>query len=193
MRWACCNALFSMYILISGFSLFLLPIKRELHMARVYFLLGGNLDDRERILSEAILKMKSEIGELVNCSSIYETEPWGFDHDLNFLNQVVVFDTGLLAEEVLDLTQQIEKDLGRVRKKDQYSERTIDIDILFYEDQIISSGRLVVPHPRLKERLFALVPMVDVAPELIHPVEMKSIRELLVECPDKMEVKKFKH
>ncbi len=193
MRWAWCNALFSIYILISGFSLFLLPIKREFYMERVYFLLGGNLDDRERILSEAISKMKLEIGELVDCSSIYETEPWGFEHELNFLNQVVVIETELEAKEILDVTQQIEKDLGRVRKKDQYSERTIDIDILFYGDQIISTDRLVVPHPRVQERLFALIPMLDVAPELIHPIEMKSIRELHAVCPDKMEVKKFKH
>lgn len=161
-------------------------------MARVYFLLGGNLNNRERILSEAILKMKLKIGELISASSLYETEPWGFKHEQNFLNQVVVFNSKLSAIEILDRTQQIEKDLGRVRKKNQYSERTIDVDILFYEDQIISTDRLVVPHPGIQERLFVLVPLLDVAPDLIHPIELKSVKELHAKCPDKMEVKKFK-
>ncbi len=161
-------------------------------MARVYFLLGGNLDNREMILSEAISKMKLVIGELVSSSSIYETEPWGFEHEQNFLNQVVVFSSKLSAIKILDRTQQIEKDLGRIRKENQYSERTIDIDILFYDDQIISAERLIVPHPKIQERLFALIPLLDVASDLIHPVELKSIKELHDECADKMEVKKFK-
>jgi 2-amino-4-hydroxy-6-hydroxymethyldihydropteridine diphosphokinase len=161
-------------------------------MARVYFLLGGNLDNREKILFEAISKMKLEIGDLVSCSSIYETEPWGFEHEQNFLNQVVVFESKLSAIEILDRAQKIEKELGRVRKKNQYSERTIDVDILFYDDQIISTERLIVPHPRIQERLFALVPLLDVAADLIHPVELRSIKELHAKCLDKMEVKKFK-
>jgi len=161
-------------------------------MAKIYFLLGGNLNNRERILSEAILKMRLEIGEMISASFLYETEPWGFEHEQNFLNQVVVFESELPAIKILDTTQQIEKDLGRVRKKNQYSERTIDIDILFYEDQIISTDRLVVPHPGIQERLFALVPLLDVAPDLIHPIELKSIKELHAQCLDKMEVKKFK-
>lgn len=181
-----------MYILISGFSLFLLPIKREFCMARVYFLLGGNLDDREKILSEAISKMKLDVGELIRVSSIYETEPWGFKHESNFLNQVVVLESKLSAIKILDRTQQIEKDLGRVRKKNQYSERTIDIDILFYDNLVISTDRLMIPHPRIQERAFALVPLLDVASDLIHPVEMRSIKELYANCPDRMDVKKFK-
>lgn len=161
-------------------------------MVRVYFLMGGNLGDREQILTDAIAKMSSTIGEFVCVSSIYETEPWGFKHELNFLNQVLVLNTKLSAIKILDITQQIEKDLGRLRTKNQYSERTIDIDILFYGDQIISTNRLEVPHSRIQERLFALIPMLDVAPNLIHPVKMKSIKELLASCPDKMEVKKYK-
>lgn len=161
-------------------------------MARVYFLLGGNLGDREKILSRAIKKMVGQIGSLVQSSSIYETEPWGFSHELNFLNQVVVLESNLKAIKILDLTQEIEKDLGRVRKKNQYSERTIDIDILFYDEDIILSERLRVPHPRIQERMFALMPMMDVGADFIHPVIGKSIKELLVNCSDKMEVKKFK-
>ncbi|PKQ62540.1 2-amino-4-hydroxy-6-hydroxymethyldihydropteridine diphosphokinase [Labilibaculum filiforme] len=161
-------------------------------MARVYFLLGGNLDNREEILSEAISRMKLRIGECTASSFIYETEPWGFEHEQNFLNQVVVIETRLEGLEILDITQQIEKELGRVRKKNQYSERTIDIDILFYGDKIIATDRLVVPHPRIQERLFALVPLLDVAPEFLHPIINKSIKELHATCLDTMEVKKFK-
>ena len=161
-------------------------------MAKVYFLLGGNLGDREQILSNAIEKMNKEIGLLVECSAIYETEPWGFDHELNFLNQVVVLDSDLEAMQILDITQNIEKDLGRIRKKNQYSERTIDIDILFYGEKRIFSDRLEVPHPRIQERMFALMPMMDVGADLVHPVIGKTIKELLVGCPDKMEVKKYK-
>jgi len=161
-------------------------------MARVYFLMGGNLGDREQILADAIARMSSAIGQFVCVSSIYETEPWGFEHELNFLNQVLVLNSDLTGIEILDITQQIETDLGRIRKKKQYSERTIDIDILFYGDQIISSDKLKIPHPRIQERLFALIPMMDVAPDFIHPVKMKSIEKLLANCPDKMEVKKYR-
>lgn len=160
-------------------------------MARVYFLLGGNLGDREQILSEAIKRMNKEVGSLVITSAIYETEPWGFDHELNFLNQVVVVESELKAIQILDITQGIEKELGRIRKKSQYSERTIDIDILFYGEERIVSERLIVPHPRIQERRFALIPMMDVGEDLVHPIIGKSIKELLLDCPDKMEVKKY--
>ena len=161
-------------------------------MTRVYFLLGGNLGDREQILREAIEKMSKDVGTVVKVSAIYETEPWGFHHELNFLNQVVVLDSDLEAIEILNLTQSIEKDLGRIRKKNQYSERTIDIDILFYGEERIASERLEVPHPRIQERMSALMPMMDVGEDLVHPVIGKTIKELLADCPDKMEVKKYK-
>jgi 2-amino-4-hydroxy-6-hydroxymethyldihydropteridine diphosphokinase len=133
-----------------------------------------------------------KLGVLVCSSNIYETEPWGFEHEFNFLNQVVVIESCLSATDILDITQQIEKDLGRIRKKNQYSERTIDIDILFYGDEIISSDRLIIRHPRIQERLFALTPMFDVAADFIHPRLAKSIKDLLSICPDQMKVKKFK-
>lgn len=161
-------------------------------MAKVYFLLGGNLFDREKYLSDAIQQMISRLGVLVCSSNIYETEPWGFEHELNFLNQVVIIKTCLPPLEILDITQQIERDLGRIRKKNQYSERTIDIDILFYEDEIIASDRLIIPHPRIQERLFALAPMSDVAPDFVHPRLGKSIKDLLSICPDPLKVKKFR-
>lgn len=161
-------------------------------MAKVYFLIGGNLGDREQILDQSINLMQDKIGSLVQLSPIYETEPWGFEHEQNFLNQVVVLESDFAPLLVLDLCQDIEKKMGRVRKKNRYSERTIDIDILFYEDQIINSERLEIPHPRMKERKFALCPLKDVAEDFIHPVFQKSIAELFDECKDDSEIKKYK-
>ncbi len=160
-------------------------------MARVYFLLGGNIGNREELLSEAIRKMTNQLGKYVQASALYETEPWGFTHEQNFLNQVVVFDSELPALDILDKTQTIEKELGRVRKTTQFCERTIDIDILFYGDECIENERLSVPHPRIQERSFALYPLEELIPDFIHPILKKSIKQLKNECPDKLQVKKF--
>jgi 2-amino-4-hydroxy-6-hydroxymethyldihydropteridine diphosphokinase len=160
-------------------------------MTRVYFLLGGNIGNREELLSEAIRKMTNQLDEFVQASALYETEPWGFTHEQNFLNQVVVFDSELAALDILDKTQLIEKELGRVRKTTQYCERTIDIDILFYGDEQIENERLSVPHPRIQERSFALHPLEELIPEFIHPILKKSIKQLKEECTDKLKVNTF--
>ncbi len=160
-------------------------------MTRVYFLLGGNIGNREELLSEAIRKMTNQLGKYIQSSSLYETEPWGFTHEQNFLNQVVIFDSELAALDILDKTQAIEKELGRVRKTTQYCERTIDIDILFYGDEQIENERLSVPHPRIQERSFALYPLKELIPEFIHPILKKSIKQLRNECTDELEINKF--
>lgn len=160
-------------------------------MARVYFLLGGNIGDREKLLTEAIRKMTIQVGEFIQTSSLYETEPWGFTHEQNFLNQVAVFESNLPALDILDQTQTIEKELGRVRKTTQYCERTIDIDILFYGDEMIENERLSVPHPRIQERLFALYPLAEIIPDYLHPKLQKSIKILKEECSDNLKVNKF--
>ena len=161
-------------------------------MTRIYFLLGGNIGNREAILSEAVKKMTIQLGKFVQTSALYETEPWGFTHEQNFLNQVVVFDTELSALDILDKTQIIEKELGRVRKTTQYCERTIDIDILFYGNECIENERLSIPHPRIQERSFALHPLEELIPEFIHPLLKKSIKQLKDECSDKLKVNKFR-
>ena len=160
-------------------------------MLRVYFLLGGNIGNREELLSEAVEKMTAVLGNFVQASNLYETEPWGFTHEQNFLNQVVIFDSELPALDILDKTQSIEKELGRVRKTTQYCERTIDIDILFYGDQLIENERLSVPHPRIQERSFALYPLEEVASDFMHPLLKKSIKTLKEECTDKLKVNKL--
>jgi len=159
-------------------------------MIKLYILLGGNLGDKQKVFSEARERLSLQVGTITNQSAIYETEPWGFESDDIFWNQVHEISTSLSPEEVLLQTQQIEHELGRIRKANQYDSRIIDIDILFYGDQIIKTENLVVPHPRIQERKFALVPLSEIAPELIHPIFLKSIKQILVECTDPLRVEK---
>jgi len=157
-------------------------------MTMLYLLLGGNIGDKERIFSEALAILNNRVGEIQLQSAVYETEPWGFESIDLFWNQAIEISTSLSPEEVLAQTQMIEQELGRIRKENQYSSRVIDIDILFYGDQIINRENLIIPHPRIQERKFALVPLNEIAPELIHPVFHKSIRQLLEESTDSLKV-----
>lgn len=159
-------------------------------MIKLYILLGGNLGDKRKVFSEARAKLSQQFGTITKQSAIYETEPWGFESDDLFWNQVIEIETSLSPEEVLLQTQQIEHELGRIRKANQYDSRIIDIDILFFGDQVIQTENLVVPHPRIQERKFALVPICEIAPELVHPVFLKSIKKILAECTDPLKVEK---
>ncbi|MBA4408215.1 MAG: 2-amino-4-hydroxy-6-hydroxymethyldihydropteridine diphosphokinase [Odoribacter sp.] len=158
-------------------------------MIKLYLLLGGNLGDKKKVFHDARAKLSEHVGKITAQSAVYETEPWGFESPDLFWNQTLGISTSLSPEEVLAQTQIIEQKLGRIRKKSQYSSRIIDIDILFYGDQIINQENLVIPHPRIQERKFALMPLYEIAPELIHPVFQKSIRQLLEECTDEVMVK----
>ena len=157
-------------------------------MIKLYILLGGNLGDKQMIFSEARAKLSQQVGTITNQSVIYQTEPWGFQSNDIFWNQTIEISTVLSPEEVLRKTQHIEYALGRIRKANQYNSRTIDIDILFYGNNIIELENLIVPHPRIQERKFALIPLCEIASELIHPVFLKSIRQLLEECTDSLKV-----
>jgi 2-amino-4-hydroxy-6-hydroxymethyldihydropteridine diphosphokinase len=159
-------------------------------MDKLYILLGGNLGDKRKVFSEARNKLNNRAGKIIAQSAIYETEPWGFESVDIFWNQALEISTNLSAEKVLVQTQQIELELGRIRESDQYVSRIIDIDILFFCEQIINLENLIIPHPRLQDRKFALVPLCEIAPELIHPVLQKSIRQLLDECEDSLRVGK---
>ena len=159
-------------------------------MIKLYILVGGNLGDKQLIFSEARAMLSQQVGTITNQSAIYETEPWGFESTDIFWNQAIEISTDLSPEEVLPQTQQIEQALGRIRKANQYNSRTIDIDILFYDDQIIQTKNLVVPHPRIQERKFALAPLSEINPELIHPIFLKNIQQLLEECTDPLKVEK---
>ncbi|MGF1583770.1 MAG: 2-amino-4-hydroxy-6-hydroxymethyldihydropteridine diphosphokinase [Bacteroidales bacterium] len=160
-------------------------------MAQIYLLLGGNTGDRTNYLNMAREMIARYIGTVETVSAFYETEPWGFENGNLFLNQLVVANTGLEPGQALEKILKIELQLDRERIEGQYSSRTIDIDILFYEDRVINEKDLVIPHPRLHERRFALEPLAEVVPELTHPVLGKTISRLLEECPDTLMVKKL--
>ena len=157
-------------------------------MIKLYILLGGNLGDKQKVLSEARIRLNKLLGKITAQSSVYETEPWVFESADLFWNQVLEISTSLSPKEVLRQTQQIELQMGRIRKESQYDSRIIDIDILFFGDKVIESENLIVPHPRIQERKFALVPLNEIAPGLMHPVIQKSIGQLLDECTDPLKV-----
>lgn len=146
----------------------------------VYIALGTNLGDRRANLRAAIESMPPEIHVLAE-SHVYETPPWGYKDQPAFLNMVIKAQTDLEPEPLLKYLKQLEVELGR-KQNFRWGPRLIDLDILFYDDLALDSPPLVIPHPRLHERAFVLVPLIDVAPDLIHPALHKSIRELLAEA-----------
>jgi 2-amino-4-hydroxy-6-hydroxymethyldihydropteridine diphosphokinase len=161
-------------------------------MTIVFLGIGTNLGNRESNLEEAVARIEEYIGPVLDSSSIYETEPWGFQAKDEFLNMVVKVETDLTPSGILGRILMIESLLGRVRGQKQYSSRLIDIDMLFYEDMIVDEESLKIPHPLLHERKFVLVPLCEIAPELVHPVLKKSFAELLEICTDRNEVKMYK-
>lgn len=149
-------------------------------------ILGSNQGDKCRILRQAVSILAAEAGRVTGKSSLYETASWGFESNENFLNQVVLFETPLSPSHFLDCCLQTEARLGRIRTQDgpRYASRPIDIDLLFYDSLIIETPELQIPHPRLSERNFVLVPLTEVMPGFMHPVLKKTIAQLLAECPD---------
>lgn len=146
----------------------------------VYFGLGSNLGDKEANLNLAIKQIEKQIGEVFSISAFYITDPVGFESDNTFLNAVCVAKTNLSVEEVLFTSKTIEKAIGRLKKSvnRQYSDRIIDIDILFYDDLILETEDLTIPHPYLHTRDFVLTPLKEIAGEFVHPVLKKKIKEL---------------
>lgn len=150
-------------------------------MAEVYLGLGTNLGDKEANLDMAMEEIRKRVGEILSLSAYYITEPWGFDSKNAFLNAVCKVSTSLSPLDVLLTTQSIEKDLGRLKKSvnGQYSDRPIDIDILLYDDIVLDSPNLTIPHPLMHKRTFVMEPLTEIAPELVHPVLHKSMKEIL--------------
>ena len=152
----------------------------------VFLSIGSNLGDSLNTLRQAAIDIEKSLGAIASASSIYESEPWGFDAGQNFLNAVLAVDTSLSPEKVLRKINEIENAHGRIRPQTGgYSSRTLDIDIVFYDDLILDSAALNIPHPRLHERLFVLLPLAEIAPDLIHPVSKLSVGELLDACKDR--------
>jgi 2-amino-4-hydroxy-6-hydroxymethyldihydropteridine diphosphokinase len=160
-------------------------------MNQVFLLLGGNLEDRLALLNAAKETISKEIGAIVQESSIYETAPWGFESEQDFLNQVIIVSTALLPIEILEKCQIIEKNLGRIRQTEQYASRKMDIDILFYDDEIINIPDLIIPHKQLHKRKFTLEPLVEIAPNFLHPLMNRTLTEILKNCNDNSSVKRL--
>ena len=146
-------------------------------MVAVYLGLGSNLGDREDNLRRAV-SLLSRRASLIALSSVYETKPWGYASQPAFLNVACLLETSLSPQDLLELAQSVERDLGRVPSF-RYGPRVIDVDILLYGDEVIETPLLQVPHPRLWQRGFALTPLAEIAPGLAHPILGASIAELL--------------
>ncbi|WP_420580830.1 2-amino-4-hydroxy-6-hydroxymethyldihydropteridine diphosphokinase [Reichenbachiella sp.] len=159
-------------------------------MSRCYLLLGTNIGDKKQNLLQARESITERIGVIAKPSGIYQTSAWGKEDQDDFLNQVLAVETSLNPERLLGTCLEIEKDLGRVRFE-HWGERLIDIDILYYEDQVITSQRLTVPHPEIQHRRFTLVPLVEIAPDQKHPKMNQSNKDLLRICTDPLEVVKI--
>lgn len=159
-------------------------------MPFVYLILGGNKGNRTKIIAEAIDLVTSHIGRKKAISGLYESESWGFKSE-PFVNQIVEIETLLSPGDVLKCSQQIENQLGRTRKSAGYEDRTIDIDLLYYDYLVLNSIDLTIPHPRIAERRFVLVPLAEIAPDLMDPVTGLTVSQMLEQCPDTLVVRKL--
>ena len=152
-------------------------------MRKIYLSIGSNKGNRYSFIKEALRLIRKDIGKVVLMSKIYETKSWGFHSD-DFLNICIMIKSELLPAELLNKLKNIEDRIGRIRNSTKILAREIDIDILFYSDKIVDDEDLIIPHPRLHLRNFVLYPLNDIASDFIHPILLKPINELLVECED---------
>jgi 2-amino-4-hydroxy-6-hydroxymethyldihydropteridine diphosphokinase len=151
----------------------------------VVFLLGGNIGDVRASIIEAQSQLSMFIGECVAASSFYSSEAWGFESAQKFVNQVLIYKTDVSPHECLQHALNIEQQCGRIRNKiGTYESRIIDIDILFYDSEIIETDSLTIPHPHMHNRRFTLVPLCELVPDFTHPVLKKTQQELLKQCND---------
>lgn len=159
-------------------------------MNKAYLLTGGNMGDRAANLARARVLLESQCGNIVAASALYETEAWGKTDQPAFLNQALALETELKAPQLIRRILKVEKQMGRIREE-KYGPRIIDIDILLFNDETYYYHFLRLPHPEMQNRRFALLPLAEIAPDVMHPVLHKSVRELLELCPDKLAVKKI--
>lgn len=149
-------------------------------MAIAYLALGTNIGNRRRNMITAAALLAERVGDVLALSGFYETEPWGFQSDNTFLNGALQLETGLPPLELLKATQEIELEMGRTQKSNgAYHDRIIDIDILLYDDLILQTPELTLPHPLMHERQFVMEPLAEIAPNVIHPVFKKPVVSLM--------------
>ena len=156
-------------------------------MNNAYLQLGSNIGDRKKFLEVAESFISKDLGVIKKKSKIYESSPWGVDNQRFFLNQVLLLKTNLDSSNLLISIESIEKKMGRVRVK-KWGERIIDIDILFFNNEIIETPDLYIPHRYISKRRFVLEPLFEIASNLNHPKYNKTISQLLEECIDKEKV-----
>jgi 2-amino-4-hydroxy-6-hydroxymethyldihydropteridine diphosphokinase len=159
-------------------------------MINVYLLLGSNLGNRQMFLQQAISYIQQRAGEVVQQSAVYETDSWGKTDLPAYLNQVLLIKTNLPPRELLNVLLQIELLLGR-KREERWGSRTMDIDILFYDDQVINEPDLIIPHPELHKRRFTLEPLAEIAPHWYHPVLQQTVLTLKNSLHDDLQVKKI--
>ena len=158
-------------------------------MNTTYLLLGSNMGNSLVLLSTAIEQIEEKIGKIIHQSGLYATAAWGNTPQPDFLNQVIEVATSLDAAETLQTILAIEKNMGRIRTV-KNAPRVIDIDILFFNNEIITRSDLTIPHPEIQNRRFVLTPLYEIAPQMTHPLLNKTIHQLLLQCPDQLAVKK---
>ncbi len=156
----------------------------------IYILLGSNLGDREQNLGLALNKISTGVGRILAQSSIYQSDPWGISQQPQFLNQVAEVNSRNAPEQVLQKLLAIETELGRERLE-KWGPRSIDLDILFFNNRIIQTEKLIVPHPGIAMRRFTLVPICEIAPNFFHPLLEKTCQQLLKECTDPLKVSPY--
>lgn len=165
-------------------------------MAKAIIITGGNVGDVKDTLRRAQQAINQELGIILRCSHSYESKAWGFTSSENFYNQAIILDTDFAPEELLDKVLEIEQQLGRDREEEarikaqtgeRFAPRKIDIDILFYDDEVIDTPRLTVPHPLIQDRDFVLRPLNEIVPDKVHPVLRKTIHTLFEEMEAKGE------
>jgi 2-amino-4-hydroxy-6-hydroxymethyldihydropteridine diphosphokinase len=158
-------------------------------MNKVYILLGSNIGNTRNQLKKAIAMIERKIGIIARLSAIYQTAAWGKTDQPDFLNQVLIVETRLNAHKLMEMILGIESSMGRIRTE-KNAPRIIDIDILYFNKLVITEKHLTIPHPAIQLRRFVLTPLNELSPNFIHPVLKKTNHQLLLKCPDKLDVKK---
>jgi 2-amino-4-hydroxy-6-hydroxymethyldihydropteridine diphosphokinase len=155
---------------------------------KAVFLLGSNMGNRMHLISEAIRLLEEKTNASALCSPMYETAPWGNPNQEPFVNCAILINTSLNAQQLLSIALETEQELGRQRNGLANQPRLMDVDLLLLEDEVLNLSQCTVPHPRLHQRQFALVPLADVYPDWLHPVIKKATLELLRDCEDQLSV-----
>lgn len=162
----------------------------EIYMNRAILLIGGNLGDRTGNLQKAVQLIAETAGEVLQTSALYQTAPWGAVDQPDYLNQGIEIRTSLDALTLLHTLLEIERKIGRIRQE-KWGSRVIDIDLIFFNDAVLSLPELKVPHPQMHLRQFVLVPLLEIVPDYVHPVLHKTVRELAAGCPDTLPVNRY--